>query len=118
MFTRKYQSAYARTHGYAIVQHAYVPALPCHSKHGGDAVSYQSLPIPDRWGNVVAPEAVRRLVFCSGKVYFDLVRARGDRKDVAIVTIEQIDPFPFDRVAEQLKLYSNVDPVRPGFVVD
>jgi len=38
-------------------------------------------------------------------------------KNVAIVTLEQISPFPFDLVEQQLKLYSNVDPgdgVHPG----
>jgi 2-oxoglutarate dehydrogenase E1 component len=39
---------------------------------------------------------VKRIVFCSGKVYFDLLEARAKRKldDVAIVRIEQLYPFP------------------------
>jgi 2-oxoglutarate dehydrogenase E1 component len=54
---------------------------------------------------------VRRLIFCTGKVYYDLVQARTERgvNDVAIVRLEQIAPFPFDRVAEQSALYSNAE---------
>ena len=44
----------------------------------------------------IDPDAVRRLVLCSGKVFFDLVSARRERGigDVAIVRIEQLYPFP------------------------
>ncbi|MBK6920246.1 MAG: 2-oxoglutarate dehydrogenase E1 component [Deltaproteobacteria bacterium] len=42
------------------------------------------------------PAKVRRVIFCSGKVYYDLVAARAERgrDDVAIVRIEQLYPFP------------------------
>jgi 2-oxoglutarate dehydrogenase E1 component len=50
--------------------------------------------IPDRSG--IDTEKTRRVVFCSGKVYYDLVEARQIHKlsDVAIVRIEQIYPYP------------------------
>jgi len=49
----------------------------------------------------VAPEGVTRLLLCSGKVYYDLVKARDERKDdsIAIVRLEQLYPFPFDELA-------------------
>jgi 2-oxoglutarate dehydrogenase E1 component len=44
----------------------------------------------------VVTEAVRRVLLCSGKVYFDLIEARRERAlaDAAIVRVEQIYPFP------------------------
>jgi 2-oxoglutarate dehydrogenase E1 component len=45
---------------------------------------------------LVAADQVRRVVICSGKVYYDLLAARRDRgiTDVAIIRLEQIYPFP------------------------
>ena len=59
-------------------------------------------PIIPEQGDIDANKA-RRIVLCSGKVYFDLVEARKLHKmtDVAILRIEQIYPFPqqeFDRL--------------------
>jgi 2-oxoglutarate dehydrogenase E1 component len=44
----------------------------------------------------VDPAAVRRVVLCSGKVYFDLLKAREEQKrqDVAILRVERLYPFP------------------------
>jgi 2-oxoglutarate dehydrogenase E1 component len=52
-------------------------------------------------------DRVRRVVFCSGKVYFDLLEARRDKEidDIAIVRIEQLYPFPEDAYAAELKRY-------------
>ena len=56
---------------------------------------------------------VNRVVFCSGKVYFDLLEARRSReaRDVAIVRIEQLYPFPADDYAAILKRYPNAKDV-------
>ncbi len=53
------------------------------------------------------PAGVTRIVFCSGKVYFDLLEARRttEARDVAIVRVEQLYPFPADEYAEILKRY-------------
>jgi len=50
---------------------------------------------------------VKRVVFCSGKVYYHLVerRAKEDIDDMAIVRIEQLYPFPRDEYAAILKQY-------------
>lgn len=68
------------------------------------------------------PDQVDRLIFCSGKVYYELVEKREELglKNVAIVTLEQVAPFPFDRVKEVFEMYKNVDigdGVHPGSVV-
>jgi 2-oxoglutarate dehydrogenase E1 component len=55
------------------------------------------------------PSAVTRVVFCSGKVYFDLLKSRRETKSdsVAIVRIEQLYPFPSDEYEAVLRKYSN-----------
>ncbi|WP_349743349.1 2-oxoglutarate dehydrogenase E1 component [Roseateles cavernae] len=51
---------------------------------------------------------VKRIVACSGKVYYDLVKARGDKKDVAIIRVEQLYPFPHKAFSAEIKKYPNV----------
>ncbi len=53
------------------------------------------------------PAGVRRIVFCSGKVYFDLLEARRAKgsADVALVRIEQLYPFPAAEYAASLAKY-------------
>jgi 2-oxoglutarate dehydrogenase E1 component len=53
--------------------------------------------------------AVKRIVLCSGKVYYDLAEARKktENRSVAIVRVEQFYPFPLTRIRETLAKYSN-----------
>ncbi len=55
------------------------------------------------------PNAVRRVVFCSGKVYFDLLERRrvDGLADVAIVRLEQLYPFPAEEYEAILNRYAN-----------
>jgi len=57
----------------------------------------------------VKSSAVTRIVFCSGKVYFDLLKSRRDIKvdSVAIVRIEQLYPFPSEEYEAVLQKYPN-----------
>jgi 2-oxoglutarate dehydrogenase E1 component len=60
----------------------------------------------------IAPDdRVRRVVLCSGKVYFDLVKARSKEGDdrVALIRIEQLYPFPFNSLAKILQRYRNAE---------
>jgi 2-oxoglutarate dehydrogenase E1 component len=54
---------------------------------------------------------VRRVILCSGKVYFDLVAERRKRRidDIAILRIEQLYPFPFASLTKELTLYPNAE---------
>ncbi|MEQ5833537.1 2-oxoglutarate dehydrogenase E1 component [Marinobacter sp. NFXS9] len=56
------------------------------------------------------PKKARRLILCSGKVYFDLLEKKkaDERDDVAIVRLEQLYPFPADDLDEVLKPYSKL----------
>ena len=56
---------------------------------------------------------VKRVIVCSGKVYYDLVNTRKARNagDVAIVRIEQMYPFPHKSFAAELKKFSNATEV-------
>ncbi len=55
----------------------------------------------------IDPKKVRRVVACSGKVYYDLINARKERNqtDTAIVRIEQLYPFPHKALAAELKKF-------------
>ena len=51
---------------------------------------------------------VKKVLFCSGKIYFDLAerQLKDNRKDVAIVRVEQIHPIPQNQLDELYKKYS------------
>ena len=58
--------------------------------------------------DTLVPDAeVKRVVLCTGKVYYDLLQARRDAgiDDVAIIRLEQIYPFPLKSLARQLGRY-------------
>ncbi len=53
------------------------------------------------------PKKVKRVVLCCGKVYYDLVNARREKKinDIAIVRLEQLYPFPKESLEQELAKY-------------
>lgn len=57
------------------------------------------------------PDKVRRVIYCTGKIYYELVDEREKRgiKDIAIIRIEQLAPFPWDKVAEEAAYYKNAE---------
>lgn len=60
---------------------------------------------------VVAAKDVKRVVLCSGKVYYDLFEAREKAgiKNVALVRLEQFYPFPEKSLADELAKYPNAE---------
>ena len=64
--------------------------------------------IPDQ--GELKNDKVKRLIACSGKVYYDLVKKREEKghDDVAIVRVEQLYPFPHKAFSSELKKYPNV----------
>ncbi len=66
--------------------------------------------IPDA---TAKPKKVKRVVLCSGKVYYDLVedQAKRGQEDVAILRVEQLYPFPREMLAAELKRYGGAQHV-------
>ncbi|HEX2115096.1 MAG TPA: 2-oxoglutarate dehydrogenase E1 component [Alphaproteobacteria bacterium] len=64
-------------------------------------------------GQLVADAKVRRVVLCSGKVYYDLLEEREKRsvKDVALIRVEQLYPFPKRTMEKELQRYTNAEVV-------
>jgi 2-oxoglutarate dehydrogenase E1 component len=58
----------------------------------------------------VQPEDVRRLVLCTGKVYFDVAghEARGDAQNVAVARVELLYPFPLEQVSALVSAYPDL----------
>ena len=54
---------------------------------------------------------VRRLVLCTAKVYYDLLAARPQGADVALVRVDELYPWPGDQVAEIVDRYANLEDV-------
>ena len=59
------------------------------------------------------PDKVRRIIACSGKIYYELVAARRARgiSDMAIIRIEQLYPFPHEDFTAQIAAYPNATEV-------
>ena len=66
--------------------------------------------IPDQNDDVARKgEKVKRVIACSGKVYYDLAKKRDSKgtDDVAIIRVEQLYPFPHKAFAAEIKKYPN-----------
>jgi 2-oxoglutarate dehydrogenase E1 component len=61
--------------------------------------------------DVLSPEKVKKVLFCSGKIYYDLLEKKlaDKRKDVALVRLEQLYPLPFAKLDYIVDKYSNAE---------
>jgi len=61
--------------------------------------------------DIIDSKHVKKLVFCTGKFYYDLLAEREllERNDVALVRIEQLFPLHLERIQEVINRYSNVE---------
>lgn len=61
--------------------------------------------------DTIEPENVKKLVFCTGKFYYDLLAERTllERDDVALVRIEQLFPLHLEKLQQVIDKYPNVD---------
>ncbi len=71
----------------------------------------QVLDDPHRASGTLDPASVRRVLLCSGKVYYTLAQAREETAfdDVAIVRLEEVHPFPFEPLRALLSGYATPD---------
>ena len=62
-------------------------------------------------GELNKPKDIKRVVLCTGKIYYDLYQAREEKKikDVVILRLEQLYPFPKGALADELKKYPNAE---------
>lgn len=69
------------------------------------------LVIPE--SQAIDAKKTRRIVMCSGKVYFDLLESREvhDIDDIALIRIEQLYPFPIEEYADLLGQYEHVEEI-------
>jgi 2-oxoglutarate dehydrogenase E1 component len=58
----------------------------------------------------INPKDVERVVFCSGKVYYELLeqRRKNEQNNIAIIRIEQLYPFPEQELQKELEKYPHV----------
>ena len=61
--------------------------------------------------DTINPVNVKRLVFCSGKFYYDLIAERDKlkRKDIALIRIEQLFPLHDDKIDKIINRYNNIE---------
>ena len=66
-------------------------------------------PVNEEWDDNIDPTKVRRVVFCSGKVFYDLRAGRRERgiDDIPLIRIAQLYPFAHDEFKAQIEKYKN-----------
>ena len=65
----------------------------------------------DKNFNLVSDKNIKRVIICSGKVYYDILEKRNLEKlsDIYILRVEQLYPFPEKSLSEELTRFSNAD---------
>ena len=68
--------------------------------------------IPEQNSDIV-DDKVKRLIACSGKVYYDLLKKREEKevRDMAVIRVEQLYPFPHKAFAAEVRRYPNLTEV-------
>lgn len=76
----------------------------------GPGTKFQRI-IPEVSTSLKADDKIRKAILCTGKLYYELAAKRDETgiDDVALIRIEQLAPFPFDKVAEEAAKYANAD---------
>ncbi len=76
----------------------------------GDSTFHRILWDDDK-DNLVKADKIKRVVLCTGKVYYDLLQERRDRgiDDITLIRLEQLYPFPHKALGEEVKQFKNAE---------
>lgn len=87
---------------------SYIPDLPYKTDNNNQKEYYCA---PNDVSRV--DESIRRLILCSGQVYYDLVsyREKLGHPSVAVSRIEQLAPFPYEHILRDVRRYPNLEEV-------
>ena len=89
--------------------------LPLAASHLSDLVAGSFQPVIDDPSASKKAEKVRRLVLCSGKIYYDLLSgieaSDASREHLAIVRVDELYPWPHEAITAVLERYSDIDEV-------
>jgi 2-oxoglutarate dehydrogenase E1 component len=79
------------------------------SEFTGDSFFQWIIPETEHGKSIAPPEEIKRVILCSGQVYAALIKHREANKitDTAITRIEQLHPFPWAQLQENLDMYPN-----------
>lgn len=73
----------------------------------GDSKFQSVIPDPSHGVSIAEPSGIKRVIYCTGQVYMALANYREAQNitDTAITRIEQLHPFPWQQVKENLNQY-------------
>jgi 2-oxoglutarate dehydrogenase E1 component len=76
-----------------------------------DLANGRFMPVLPETDKTIKPTAVKRVVLCAGKIYYELLATRRERKikNIAIMRLEQLYPFPHEQVELEIAQYKNAD---------
>lgn len=79
----------------------------------GDSKFQPLIPDPAHGKSISNPPDIKRVIYCTGQVYMALSKYREARNitDTAITRIEQLHPFPWEQVKENLEQYPSASDV-------
>ncbi|MCB1533082.1 MAG: 2-oxoglutarate dehydrogenase E1 component [Alphaproteobacteria bacterium] len=77
----------------------------------GDSTFHRFLWDDDHQTLLAKPDKIKRVVLCTGKVYYDLLQERRDRgiEDIYILRLEQLYPFATEELAKELAQFKNAE---------
>ena len=106
----RWQARHASRRPLVLMQPKSLLRLPQAASKLSDLTSGTFQPVIDDAQGESKREQVRRLVFCTGKVYYDLI-AKEPASHVAVVRVEALYPWPLEEISRLVDLYPNIDEV-------